>query len=618
MTRNIFLKALASALVLSICHVARARIPAAEQLLPPDTLVVLTVPDWEQAVKKSELSPVVQWWRDPAMKPFADRLEQKISESFQIKMESGRKVNLPGLMENLKGQLTVAVTQGGLKTGGEPGVVFLLDARDRKAEIKKEVNRFLDALRDSGEKVETETVGEIEFRALKIDSSEKRPGKQGSGRILVGLVDSLLVVGNGPDVIESVVSRAKGNSKPSLAGHALFQQDHKRMFEKSMFFGWINMTGFMDLVLAQMNDRQNEQQNLFAISPDRILDAIGLKSLKTIAFAGDSLKEGALMEFFIGAPFESRKGLFKLLAPLAKPSGPLPFVAAESTKYSRWRRSGAEILNSIERMVSDAVPPIGGIISMMIDNAGKAQNSAFDIRRQLIDNIGDDIITVEKAPRGESIEDFQKAPALYLLSSPNPDALLDAIRTGLGGMGGSHGREEKINGQLVVSLPVMPMTLTPVPGQMVRPDVVYLTSARGYVGFSSDRAMIEEYLRGGPGKDKALPGVNGLADATAKIGGFETGWFGYENPRELVRVFLSAIRKNPELWKALLADAGVKEDGKPNQGLDFMKEISEFIKLLPPFERIEKYLHYSVYAADSTDEGITFKSYSPTPPALLK
>ena len=55
-------------------------VPPAEKLLPPDTLFLLTVPDWDGATAAAKDFPLVQMWNDPAMKPFTYKFETKLRE----------------------------------------------------------------------------------------------------------------------------------------------------------------------------------------------------------------------------------------------------------------------------------------------------------------------------------------------------------------------------------------------------------------------------------------------------------------------------------------------------------------------------------------------------------
>ena len=72
--------ALLVALSLFFPTVARAATPAAEKLLPADTLVVLTVPDLDKAAAAAKDFSFAQLWNDPAMKPL-DRKSTRLNSS---------------------------------------------------------------------------------------------------------------------------------------------------------------------------------------------------------------------------------------------------------------------------------------------------------------------------------------------------------------------------------------------------------------------------------------------------------------------------------------------------------------------------------------------------------
>jgi hypothetical protein len=49
---------------------AGAAIPAPERILPDDTLVMVSVPDYAKLREITRQLPLGQLWNDPAMKPF--------------------------------------------------------------------------------------------------------------------------------------------------------------------------------------------------------------------------------------------------------------------------------------------------------------------------------------------------------------------------------------------------------------------------------------------------------------------------------------------------------------------------------------------------------------------
>ena len=133
---HIFLAAFAASL--SFATPLRAAIPPAENLLPSDTLFVVTVPDC--AAMRSAMHDSPQWmlWGDPAMKPFHDKFMARLNEAFVGPLEKDLGMKVADFADLPQGQFTFAVTQNGWSGTGDPtpGMVLLLDAKDKSDTLK--------------------------------------------------------------------------------------------------------------------------------------------------------------------------------------------------------------------------------------------------------------------------------------------------------------------------------------------------------------------------------------------------------------------------------------------------------------------------------------------------
>ena len=126
------------AALLTLATPVRAAIPPAENLLPSDTLLLITVPDFSALRAAGKQSPQWLLWNDPAMKPFRDKFMARWNEQFIAPLERDLGVKLSDFTDLPQGQLTFAVTQNGW-TGGDdplPGVLLLLDARGKSDLLK--------------------------------------------------------------------------------------------------------------------------------------------------------------------------------------------------------------------------------------------------------------------------------------------------------------------------------------------------------------------------------------------------------------------------------------------------------------------------------------------------
>src|SRR5476649_1607771 len=234
--RPIFLATLAASLTFTAP--IRAAIPPAENLLPSDTLFLVTAPDCATFRAAFHQSPHWMLWSDPAMKPFHDSFIAKWRESFVAPLERDLGVKLADFADLPQGQFTFAVTQNGWSGGGDdktPGILLLLDAKDKSDLLKTNLAVLQKKWSDAGKPVRTETVRGIKFSIVTLSSNdmpaslaslipqqqpvqelgrETKPVKP--GQIVFGQFESLLIVGNSIEAVAPIATHLTGGSMPAL------------------------------------------------------------------------------------------------------------------------------------------------------------------------------------------------------------------------------------------------------------------------------------------------------------------------------------------------------------------------------------------------------------------
>ena len=117
---------------------------------------------------------------------------------------------------------------------------------------------------------------------------------------------------------------------------------------------------------------------------------------------------------------------------------------------------------------------------------------------------------------------------------------------------------------------------------------------------------------------KSLREFHGLNEAAQKVGGMGSGYSSYANQAEAARAAFGAAKTEPAAVAEVLG-AGALLNILSLMGGD-EKATAELydVTKLPAFDRVAKYFHFGVSAIGVTPDGITFKSFSPTPPALRK
>ncbi len=145
--------------------------------------------------------------------------------------------------------------------------------------------------------------------------------------------------------------------------------------------------------------------------------------MKTISLKLSTSNEGINAEAFLAIPEASRAGLFKILAPDRKDASPPSFVSADVVKFTRMRINGQKGWGILEAMLTSISPQMAGFLQLALSTAGKEKDPDFDLKSTLIGNLGDDLITMDKAPRSRSQEDLESPPSLLLIGSPNPERI---------------------------------------------------------------------------------------------------------------------------------------------------------------------------------------------------
>jgi len=616
----------------------RAAVPPAEQLLPDDTLGLITFPDWEKASAYLRQSPPGQLWHDPALRQFREHFEKQFKEDVAAPLERELGIKLADYAGLIQGQITFAVTQNGWDGASEkkPALTLLIDTKNKSDQLKGLLALLKKKWVDSGKQIKAEKIRGVEFTTLLLnrddlggalkkvfpsaEASPAQPDKTEEGKdvfeITFGQSESLLIAGNSLKVLEKILIRQAGGSVGVLAEQASYEANHSAMFRDALAFGWVHFKPLYEILLRQTTaaGRGPSGANPLGVPPDKALAATGLGGLKTIGFKlGGNNNEGTLAEVFLGVPESDRQGLFKILAMEAKESAPPPFVPADATKFSRWRLNGQKAYATLESMLASIMPELASILQMSLDMAGKEKDPNFDLKKDLIGNLGDDFVIVEKKPRSSSLADLGSPPELILIGSPNAEKLANALKATASILPVTSGdaglNEREFLGRKVYSM-TLPSNPSPDGSKPINRTFNFAASG-GYVALSDDVALLEEFLRSAESTGKSLRETEGLAEAAQKTGGLNTGFFAFENQRETWRSSFEALKTSNAQLDRLLS---LTEKLGTDQGAENVKEWLD-VRLLPPFDKVAKYFHFMVYSGSASANGLSWKAFLPTPPA---
>ena len=648
------LRSLTTLAALGCALCVHAAVPPAEQILPDDTLVMFTIPDCAKTRAVSAHSPMWQLWNDSAMKPFKDKFLHKLNEELVQPLERELGVKFEDYAALAQGQFTLALTANGWRgeKGTEPSSVLLLDVRDNEGDLKKTLEDFRKKWTEAGKTVRSEKVRGLDFLAVTLTTNDipdalKRilPGPSGvrelgdeedgdeadeskeveaKSPIFFGQVGSSFVAGNNLAGLERVVARLTGGDAPVLADVVHFQNCQPVFFREAHAFGWVNAKRLMS-ALGKVSEREEAASEVapdpFAkLRPEKILDAAGLNGVRSVAFAIQDSAEGAMVQFHVAVPESERKGLLKIMAGEPKETTPPPFVPADAVKFTRWRMDGQKTWSTLTSALNDISPTIMSTVDYILNTAneaGQLKDDKFDLRRQMIGNLGDDLISFTKKPRGTDPEQMANPPSLMLVGSKAPEEMAAAMKVMFGALSRTGKADEReFLGRTIYS--VTSMAGPQLDPTNVKHRKMHLSHSGSYVLIANDEAVLEEYLRGAESPVKPLREVPGVLEAIQKVSDAGTSLVVFENQQETQRVLY-------ETMKTTFAEADKGEEvsgmtpipetfgmAMPQQSIKAWFDYS----LLPPFDDVAKYYGYVVFAGSANVDGLTLKVFTPTPVGL--
>ncbi|MFM2295719.1 MAG: hypothetical protein RLZZ350_2132 [Verrucomicrobiota bacterium] len=623
-------------LLVAISFTASAAVPSAEKLLPDDTLAVVSVPDCARARERAVTSPQLQFWHDDAMKPFVAKFTKKFQDEFTAPLEKELGISFSNYTALAQGQFTLALVQNGWqgKADAAPAWLLLVDARTNAALLQTNLATLKQKWAEAGKKFKAEQIRGVEFTVLLLSSndvpatlknfvgkkaapeftSEEKPTATEAKKdlptveIYLGQVDSLLLAGSSPKVLERVLANLAGGESATLAEQGTFA-DCANVIREANFFGWINAKAFVGIAntLLAPKTEDADAPSPFPFRADKLLAGLGVNGLRALAFAARPGDDGTGGEFFIAAPESERAGLLKIFAGQAGETAPPAFVPADTVKVTRWRFGGKRGWETLEQTLAQIAPQAMLGVNFMFAQAGGDDPK---LKETFVANLGDDLLQYQKAPRGQTLAELTAPPSLFLLASPAPEKLLGALKPlfAVAYRRGEPAKEREFLGRKIYSYELAPAP--PRTGAPAGAHKLNFAAASGYVALTTDESLLEEFLRAGDTPGKALRDTPGLAAALAHVSGDHTTLSLYENQRETMRATFA-------LYKLIGLKASEPTALGVSSAAVIFKDWAD-VTLLPDYDAVQKYFHFTVSAVNVTESGIQFKFFAPTPPELQK
>lgn len=365
----------------------------AEQMLPEDTLFVLSVDNFTESRARMKAHPLYALYNEPDFQKFIEKPMAKIEEM----MESSA-VKPGEIIELIQGQACLAVTGAREVAKGTHwmGGVMLLDFGENEAKFAE---KFKAA---EAEMFETETHRRVEeqFHDVTIVTYLPREGEvvvEGAG-VTEGpacwfLSKGIWAVSSDPEVLKSLIVRRDDPEAAGLGANAEYKAVLARLEGTGDTFMFVNADSMWKLVEENLGESGIDQ------SPEEFMTLMGQLGLREPRSMGISMAltaEGVDQKVYIHSP-EPRTGIMKFFdsenSALMPPRFVPPDVASVYTMSIDFQGLWAEA-----RRIMDEIKP-GMTEEMDQQFAQMKEQMGIDIQADLIGSLGKSMTVYQFEPK---------------------------------------------------------------------------------------------------------------------------------------------------------------------------------------------------------------------------
>ncbi len=620
--------------------------PPPEQLLPSNCVAVIATPDFPGLRAGVDKMPWWQAWQDPAVQPLRTNLLNELEQAGGRSLNRTLPAPLPRLVDLPMGQVSLALVENGWLTNSaiSPALLFLCDVGSHRELLSTYFESFNQPQTESGTGRKRHMIGGRSFSVIhvpldhlpeaaasflhstaettSVSSSSNAPVTSGPPAMewYLGQAESFFLAGTDIPSLEQVLVRLTNSTAGVLAENPGFQLARATALKGAQGYIWINTQPLLGSYLGAAAGKQSVPLNAATTplaSVRLILSASGLGACQQIALSMENHTNGLAIQSWLGLPEGRRSGLFKILPGEVRGLDLPPFIPVEVESFRRWRLDGSKSWNLLEKWMGDDYPQMLRLVNFLLDSVNQAERESvpgFDVRKQLMGNLGDDLVVYAKKP----LVGTNLAPAastLLIVGATNADQVATAIKPIfllLNPQGGSAETRDFLGHKIIT----VPFPSIPVPGvENAAPgSKLYYAAVRGYVAFSAEAPLLEEFLHNLSSPTNGLRELPGLKEAKPAVLTQGATMLSWDNNREHARQDYSE-------WKS--GDAALPIGGAANLFLSLVKltlpegTIKKWLNpaTAPPFEQIERHFYVSCSGAGADTNGFWYRTFLPLPPA---
>lgn len=392
-----------------------------EPAVPSNAGLVIVVRDMPHTMEMWKSSPLKALWDDPDMQSFFSSMLGDLDiDSWDEKAREATGYTVDELLAMVEGDVVFFIPDFGAALEAEPAddeaessdgpdfhFVIAAAVGDHAKKIEKLFLRMEDEEDDKGESEDlvrdVKTYREAEIHINQELRDEEDPIEVEAWTI----VDGLVVVASNSDEVRDMVDAVldAGAVEPLIRSSGWAPV--ARRSEASDVVVYVDLTQLVPLFKQSMADDAAADPNM-PFTPEALSNALDLDGFRS-TFATITL-DGSRTDVQFGVVGNTDRGLLKLAAygPGAAPRPPL--VPADATSFSSARLDFQKGWSAVEEMMNTLNPALLAMAAGQLNGFLQAKGVELDLRRDLLENLGDELFVVETDRDAVGVEQATSMP----------------------------------------------------------------------------------------------------------------------------------------------------------------------------------------------------------------
>ena len=431
-----------TSLLLPVFLIAATWLPASPKLplanlVDDQTLLALSVSDAPALLRGWDASPLASSWSDPQIVKFLAPLREQMQvDQWDADTQAATGLSVRELLGLVEGEVLFALPSFNYSQANSSSVPAFLLALEVGARGPKIEKILADAAEKRGLKEETETFAGVlvHVRALNAprdaDAAGATSTETRAPRTLAwALVDGVWLISTTKERVFAAIDAVQQGGLPaSLGTSERFQRTRQRV-GAAQALAYLNLPAIYPLVqeaVVAAKAKSAGKPNALGLDPEAVLNALGLDVLGE-AYAAVAL-EPTQARLDTGLAYTEERGVMRLVAYQPGPTSQPDWVPAKWPNVSTARFSVPKAYDGLEALVNAVSPMLFGMAQGQLRSFDK--KIGFDLRRDLIGSLGDDLVTAYALPSGQdaaTVPSWTQMDQLIAVSLVNEEAFLRSV-----------------------------------------------------------------------------------------------------------------------------------------------------------------------------------------------